>query len=60
MSMGSLDGINILIGREREGALPLSFIYDTRRHSSVDQEKSLPQESDHAGTLILGIQPLDL
>ena len=55
MSVGSLDGINILIGREREGALPLSFMCDTRRDSPVDQEESLPQESDHAGTLILGI-----
>ena len=54
MSVGSLDGINILIGREREVALPLSFICNTRRHSSVDQEESLAQESDHAGTLILG------
>ena len=60
MSVGSLDGINILIGREREGALPLSFMCNTRRDSPVDQEESLPQESDHAGTLILGIQPLDL
>ena len=60
MSVGSLDGINILTGREREVALPVSFICNTRRHSSVDQEESLPQESDQADTLILRVQPLDL
>ena len=53
------DGINVL-RRGRELSPWLSSLCDIRKQLSVKQEESLLQDPDHACTLILGFEPLEL